>query len=312
MSSFRKLATLSLGATLILVAVGGLVRATGSGLGCSTSWPDCSGKIIPDFDNLKVVIEFSHRFIAGIVMVMIGVMAFKARKMRAEHPRLFTPSLVALGLVLFQAGLGALVVKFELEAETVVLHLGAAMSVVAALIYVIGVAAAADGHLPAARTDARLSKQARYAALAVLLLLVVGSYMSGHESASVVFDDWPLMNGQLVPDLADEGNAVHFLHRILAAAVGVYLFVVVLGFIRRKESMPLAAKLAHSALGLFLVEVMIGAANVWSNLAPAFVTIHLALGALIWGCLVGLAVITSPGVAASATVTRRDLAGQGI
>ena len=310
MSSFRKLAHFSLGATLLLVAIGGLVRSTGSGLGCSTSWPDCSGQLIPDFTNHKVVIEFSHRVVAGIVMVLIAVLAFKARKLKDEHPRLWVPSLIALGLVLFQAGLGALVVKLELEAESVVLHLTAAMSVVAALIYLIGVAAATDNPQPSYR-DAGLARRALYAALSVLFLLMVGSYMSGHESASLAFQDWPLMDGKVIPGLGDEGNAIHFFHRVLAAAVGVYLFLVLRTFIQRKEKSPLGAKLAHATLGLFAVEVLIGAANVWSNLAPAFVTAHLLLGASIWGCLVALAVLTSPAVDGRAPVRNRGFAEQG-
>lgn len=310
MSSFRKLALFSLGATLLLVAIGGLVRSTGSGLGCSTSWPDCSGKIIPDFHNHKVVIEFSHRVVAGIVMALIATLAFKSHKMREHHPRLFAPSIVALGLVLFQAGLGALVVKFELEAETVVLHLTAAMCVVAALVYLIGTASASE-RVQSFGGDAALSKRAWFAAGSVLFLLIVGSYMSGHESASLTFQDWPLMDGRVVPDLGDEGNAIHFLHRVLAAAVGVYLVYVLRDFLRKKSESPLSAKLAHAALGLFAVEVLIGAANVWSDLAPVFVTAHLVVGASIWGCLVGLAVLWSPAVFGRAALRNRGIAEQG-
>jgi cytochrome c oxidase assembly protein subunit 15 len=309
MHSFRKLAVFSLGATLLLVAIGGLVRSTGSGLGCSTSWPDCSGKLIPDFHNYKVVIEFSHRLVAGIVMLLIATMAVKARKLRAEHPRLFMPSLVALGLVLFQAGLGALVVKLELEAESVVLHLSAAMSVVAALIYVLGVATSGDRRAHGV-TDAALSRKALFAALSVLVLLLVGSFMSGHESASLAFTDWPLMDGSLVPALSDEGNAIHFLHRVLALAVGVFLVTLMLAVLRRKAELPLGAKLVHAAVGLFAIEVLIGAANVWSGLDAAFVTAHLTFGALIWASLVGLAVVTSPGIAESAPARNAGIAGQ--
>ena len=310
MSSFRKLALWSLGATLLLVAIGGLVRSTGSGLGCSTSWPDCSGKLIPDFHNYKVVIEFTHRLVAGIVMILIATLAYKAYKLRSEHPRLLTPSLVALGLVLFQAGLGALVVKLELETETVVLHLTAAMTVLAALIYLVGVAAVVDESEPTFR-DPALAKRALIGAISVLFLLLVGSYMSGHETASLAFQDWPLMDGRLIPGLDDEGNAIHFFHRVLAAAVGIYLVVSLRHFIKLKAESPLAAKLAHAALGLFAIEVLIGAANVWSNLAAAFVTAHLAIGALIWASLVGLTVVLSPRVAAGERVRGRSLAEQG-
>ena len=41
MNRFQKLALTTAGATIVLFAVGGLVRGTGSGLGCST-WPECN------------------------------------------------------------------------------------------------------------------------------------------------------------------------------------------------------------------------------------------------------------------------------
>ena len=47
MNRFQKLALATAAATIVLFAVGGLVRGTGSGLGCST-WPECTpGRLFP-------------------------------------------------------------------------------------------------------------------------------------------------------------------------------------------------------------------------------------------------------------------------
>jgi cytochrome c oxidase assembly protein subunit 15 len=111
MTSFRKLSVVSTVATLALITLGAVVRSTDSGLGCSDHWPGCNGSVIPDFTNHHVVIEFSHRFVALIVMVLIGSMMVRAYRNRSDLPHLFTPSAAAFFLVLFQAGLGAVVVK---------------------------------------------------------------------------------------------------------------------------------------------------------------------------------------------------------
>lgn len=295
MSSFRKLAIASLIATFLLITIGGLVRSTGSGLGCDDSWPDCSGRIIPDFQNYKVVIEFGHRFVALIIIILIGTLAVRAFRARAERPQLVAPSVGALALVLFQALLGALVVKLELHAESVVIHLSAALALLALLIYIVGLATASEegfGRPP----DKPVASTAAWAAGSVFFLLLVGSYMSGYEGAGRAFNDWPLMGGELIPNLAVQENAIHFFHRIVAVIVGAILLFTLLPVIKKRTTAPSEARLAHLALGAFAVEIMVGALNVWTDLNPAAVTTHLMLGALIWGSLVGITVLSSPKV----------------
>ncbi|HEU4481022.1 MAG TPA: COX15/CtaA family protein [Actinomycetota bacterium] len=293
MSSFRKLATLSTVATIILVAIGGLVRATKSGLGCGTDWPHCSGKLVPALETRAELIEFSHRAAASVVVVLLAALAVTAFRERRDRPFLLWPSIGAFGLVMFQALLGAVVVKLELEAESVVLHLATAMSLLALLIYIVGLAAASEGAM-SDPPDRSRSVEARWAAGAVLFLLLVGSFVSGFEGAGRAFNDWPLMNGSLVPDLSVEENAVHFFHRAVAGIVGVILVVTLLKVIREKTVRPLAARFAHLALGLFAVEVLVGALNVWTDLNSAAVSVHLLLGALIWASACGVAVATAP------------------
>ena len=299
MTSIRRLALASTIATFVLVAIGGLVRATKSGLGCGTSWPDCSGAVIPFFGNRAVVIEFSHRLMASVVVILLAVLAVAMWRNREASKTLKWTAITAFGLVMFQAVLGAVVVWLELKAESVVLHLATAMTLVAVLIYLTLSTAVADGAFtPAA--DARIAKRGRLAAIGVLVLLLVGSYVTG-RSAGYVFEDWPLMNGSVVPNLSFEPAAVHFLHRALAAIVGVGVFAFGLSVVKRKSEMPRQARFAHAAMGLFGLQVIIGALNVW-NPPPGvtnefFVSLHLLTAALIWGCLVAVAVLSHPSLA---------------
>jgi heme A synthase len=291
MTRFQKLSLGSTAATVLLVAIGGLVRATKSGLGCGTDWPHCQGRLVPALENRAVLIEYSHRITATVVVMLLALLAITAFVQHRRSPRILWSAVAAFGLVIAQAILGAIVVKMELEAVSVVLHLFTAMLLLGLLVYITVASFAARGKL--AKRDAGISNQAGFAASCVLLLLLVGSYVSG-RGAGTVFNDWPLMNGRLVPDLSVQLAALHFLHRALALIVGVVVAVVASRVIRRKREMPVQAKLMQSALGLFGLEVVIGALNVWTDLNAAAVTAHLLTGALIWASLVGVAVTSHP------------------
>lgn len=305
MGRLRTLAIASTIATFALVSIGGLVRATGSGLGCGTDWPDCSGSLIPDFTNYKVMIEFSHRLAAAIIMVLIAALAFRAVKNHRHQPKIMWSAVGAFFLVLFQASLGAAVVMLELHTDTVVLHLGTAMTLLALLVHLTTRIIATEGtQWTAERGTSRASFGA---ALSVLVLLLVGSYLSD-KGGTGGFGDWPLMDGRLVPDLGTTAATIHFVHRLIAGIVGIFVFVVTFKIIRRKRELPVAARLAHIAAGLFAIEVVIGALNVWTGLNSAAVTAHLAIGAAIWATLVGMAAVTSPELAAAAQRDGRTVA----
>lgn len=287
MTSFRRLAVISTAATFLLVTIGGLVRSTKSGLGCGTNWPHCPGSV-----NRALIIEFSHRAAAGIVVLLLGALAVVAIRHLRHVRAVMWPAVAAFGLVLFQALLGAIVVWLELRAESVVLHLGTAMLLLGLLVYLSVAALVLEGRLEL-QADPVTRKRGAVAAGTVLVMLLVGSYVTG-TGAGDVFPDWPLMNGRVIPELGVENQAAHFLHRLLAVVTGLVVALVAVRVMRDRTRPAAQIRLAQLAVGLYAVEVLIGAANVWSDLDPWWVTAHLALGAGIWASLVGVSVLSHP------------------
>jgi heme a synthase len=292
MLRFRNLALASTAATFVLVTIGGLVRATKSGLGCGTNWPHCPGE-----PTRALVIEASHRGAAGLVVILLGLLAFVALRRHRDKPLLLWPALAAFGAVIFQAVLGAVVVWLELKADTVVLHLATAMALLALLVYLSAASLAAEERLPANR-DRSVSRIGGLAAGATLVVLLVGSYVTG-RGAGTAFDDWPLMGGSVVPDLSIELNAIHFAHRLAVGLAAIVVTLAVVRIIKKRDEFPMQARIAMLGAVAFGIEVLIGAANVWSDLNPAFVTLHLALGAFIWASFVSVAVVSHPVVDAA-------------
>src|SRR5918992_93723 len=134
-SRFRSLALVTAITTIVLFAIGGLVRGTGSGLGCST-WPACEpGHLFPS-GTIHSVIEFSHRTMAFLVAVLTALTGVAAIKTARRRPRLLWPAVLAFPLVLAQAGIGAVVVATELDPWWVTGHFVAALALIADVTYV--------------------------------------------------------------------------------------------------------------------------------------------------------------------------------
>src|SRR5438046_3954424 len=122
----RGVAIAATATTFLLIGVGALVRATGSGLGCS-GWPKCTaGHWLPPLEY-HAIIEYSHRMTASIDIVLVAVLVLIAWRGYRSVPRVFRASLAAAALIVIQAVLGGIVVKGDLAALLVAAHLAAAL-----------------------------------------------------------------------------------------------------------------------------------------------------------------------------------------
>jgi heme o synthase len=274
---FRRLAVVSTAATFVLIAVGALVRATDSGLGCP-DWPRCFGRLVPPAE-LHAWIEHSHRLVAAVVVVLVALLAVAAwRTGQARGVR--WAAAAAVVMVLTQALIGALVVWWKLEAESVTLHLGTALALVA-LLEVIAFRA----RWPAGergRGGRGFVRLATAGAGLTYLQMLVGSSVTGHDAGLA----YPL--NVLLPDLGPGVARVQLAHRVLAAVVATLVVATWLVARRTQRTHPTVTRLAGYAAGLVLVQVVLGAANVANRLSALTVVPHLMVGSLLWGTMVAL------------------------
>ena len=128
---YRALVYLTLLASFLVVVWGGVVRVSGSGLGCP-DWPTCHGQFLPGLD-VATQIEWFHRFLGvagGLTLAALGITTIAAHR----HDRAMLWLVVAAGaLYIFQAVLGAVVVLLELPDTWVTAHLANAELVLAVL-----------------------------------------------------------------------------------------------------------------------------------------------------------------------------------
>jgi protoheme IX farnesyltransferase len=283
LSRFAKLAIAASIATYVLIAVGGLVRATDSGLGCP-DWPLCFGRWMPPAD-LHAWIEHSHRLVAAVAVgPLVGAVALITLLSRRRRDRVLLAAATAAGLlVIVQALLGGQVVIQQLRRELVTAHLAMALSVLALTIVIAD--RAASGPLPARRAGTPAGLIAATTA-AVFAQMLLGSWVTGH-GAGLAFPDFPLMDGSLLPALTAPEQAIQLAHRALAVAVlGMVLWTA--AAVRGSTRGRGPRRLAGAAVALILVQLVLGAANVWSRLSALFVVPHLAVGAALLAIMVWL------------------------
>jgi len=290
MTRFQKLALATAATTVTLFSVGGLVRGTGSGLGCS-SWPTCEpGRLFPT-GTIHSLIEFSHRLLAFAVIVLASATAIAAWLRHRGDRALLWSAFAAVPLVLGQAVVGAVVVRTDLDPAWVTAHFALALILVADVVVLAVVATAPVGRPQSDRSS--FARLALVTAVFTACLLLVGTYVRASGS-QLVFTDWPLMDGRLVPTFGGAATAM-FLHRVLAAAS----LLLTLWLAIRAQTLPRRSRdltaLTTLALALFVVQVMVGAANVWTRLRPWAVVLHVALSVLIWATLVALATLARRG-----------------
>ena len=279
MTPFRRLAVVTIAATFVLIGLGGLVRATDSGLGCP-DWPRCFGRLVPPAE-LHPWIEHSHRLVASVVVVLVALLVVAAWRTGQERV-VRRAAVAALVLVLAQAMIGAFVVWWKLRADSVTLHLATALALVALLVYIGFRARYASDRSRRHGQDRGFVRLAGAGAGLLYLQMLVGSTVTGHHAGLA----YPL--NVLLPDLGPSVARIQLVHRALAMVVGALVLAIWVVARRTQRAHPTVTRLAGYAAGLVAVQIGLGLANVANRLSALTVVPHLAVGALLWGTMVAL------------------------
>jgi heme A synthase len=278
MTGFQRLCLVTCAVVFGLIILGGVVRATDSGLGCP-DWPRCHGSFIPRWEK-HTLIEYSHRLVASVAGVLVlAILVWTLRSYR-RVPALLYPAVVAFALLLFQAGLGGAAVLNELPPEVVAVHLGTAIGILSLLLLITYAAFALERPRARAPAPPAVGRLAMLCAALTFPLLVVGSYVAG-AGYGLACSGWPLCNNELVPSTDATSVQLVFMHRMLALLAGLAILALTIAALLSKAS-PSLKQLTLATLGVFAVQSIVGAANVWTQLADEVSAVHLALASLLW------------------------------
>ncbi|MGZ4654199.1 COX15/CtaA family protein [Oryzihumus sp.] len=164
-----------------IVVTGGLVRLTGSGLGCPT-WPECvPGSFTPvahQAQGIHKVIEFGNRTLTSVVGIAAVAVILAVWKLAPGRRALLRLSTLPLLGVVAQAVLGGITVLTGLNPATVAAHFLLSMVIVAISTLLLVRAGEGDAApTPVARREVGLLARVTVALGAVVLAL--GTVVTG-------------------------------------------------------------------------------------------------------------------------------------
>jgi cytochrome c oxidase assembly protein subunit 15 len=273
---FRKLTYIALFALTVIVFTGAAVRLTDSGLGCPT-WPRCYGKIYPPV-GLHSFIEFGNRTIAGVVVVLTGVVAVLAFTRRPFRKGQAWLSLTLPLGVVAQAVLGGFTVREHLAPGFVMGHFLLSMVVLIPAFLLAWRATFPQGERPRTADRALVwSVRGLSVLCGITLLAGTAATAAGPHSGGHV--------GQVIKRLTIKGPdtlewAVHQ-HATIAALFGVCtIFVWLLKRQRGGELDPLEPL---TVMGVLLAaQGLIGAVQYELKLPAEMVWIHVCMATITW------------------------------
>lgn len=263
----RVMAWLVLITNVVIVGTGGLVRLTGSGMGCET-WPYCTGDSLVPTKELGIhgVIEFGNRTLTG-VLVVVALLAFlSVIRLRGTRPELAKLTFaVGIGIIL-QAVIGGVVVWLHLPPSLVGVHfLISAALVAVATAYVVRVYGAEGPRRVA--VPKRYALLVHLTSLAAAVTVVVGVLLTG--SGPHAGDDEAARNG-LDPIFWQH---VHSWPAYVLFALTILVFI---GSFRMPRILRLRLW-TGLLLGVELIQIAIGLWQARTGLPIVLVNIHMVL-----------------------------------
>jgi heme A synthase len=265
---------------------GAIVRISGSGMGCGDHWPLCYGHLFPPMDRPDLVVEWTHRLLASILVVTVVAFAGFAWSAKRE-PQVGGPggvlraALLAVVAVFAAALLGAVTVKLGNPPYATVAHWLVAMTLFATL----GAAAMRAGALGGASASrehlSRRSTRAAYAAAALAFITVaLGGLTAKLPTAAIACRSFPLCGRDASAGAQAVGTQLT--HRVLAFLLLLHLIGVVAGLARRRDESRTVARAARMALSLVLLQLVVAASMVLLTLPTILRSLHEAVGVSVW------------------------------
>lgn len=275
--------------SVLIVFSGGVVRVTGSGLGCPT-WPACEPGSLTTTPALGIhgLIEFGNRSLTGLLILAVGWAIVAVRLQRPYNRSLGRLAWSQFWLVVANAVAGGISVLTGLNPYVVALHFLLAMALLATTTLTWH---RARQDVSSDAVPVRRARVLSWALVIVTMVLIaVGTLVSGSGPHSGDSAD--------VPRMGFVWEQVAIVHGILGTAIIVV--AVVLWF--ALNGSPIARRRVVFFVVVSLVQALVGVIQATTSLPAALVALHLLGSALVWIGALRVLLDTNPGLFSSLRV----------
>ncbi|BCG64601.1 MAG: cytochrome c oxidase assembly protein subunit 15 [Methyloprofundus sp.] len=297
---FRRLGTLTIFAVYFVILVGGIVRASGAGMGCP-DWPTCFGQLIPptseaelpenyheiyavgysntDFNVVKTWTEYLNRLTGVTIGILIFLTLWSSRAYLKTDKAVFYLSLAVFLLVGFQGWLGAMVVKSHLFPLMITAHMLLALFIVALLIYAI--ARSQSGSLQQINISNLPAKFKTILIVAMSLTLIqVTMGTQVREAVDLIANEHKYIDREY---WRDSFPIIFYVHRSFSAIILFTNLWLAWTIYQSVEKDNLLLRLAYALMGLIVTAILAGVSLDRLGMPPIAQPIHLLMANLIFG-----------------------------
>lgn len=298
---FRTLGSLTIFAVYFLILVGGIVRASGAGMGCP-DWPTCFGRWVPpssvselpadyqkiyadrgysntEFNATKTWTEYLNRLAGVTIGFLIFLTLLYSLPFRNLDPPVFYLALGTFLLVGFQGWLGAKVVASQLHPGMITVHMIVALAIVSLLIYAI---TRSQSSVFEQKPLTGLHPRLRNVLIAAMTLTVIQVVMGTQvrESVDTIAAAYQMEHREL---WRDNFPLIFYVHRSFASIILFTNLWLIWRLLQRAGEHPYLAR-AATALGLFIVTgILTGVIMDRLDIPAAAQPVHLLMATLVFG-----------------------------
>lgn len=306
---FPAMACSALISALIAVVMGGIVRVTGSGLGCP-DWPLCHGGIIPPLE-LSPWLEYMHRLSASVSGIFTLLTVWTALKRYGVRSKAFHLVLTAAALLVTQAILGAYTVLSELSPGIALIHTAVGTTLVATFTVIVAGSIRVpwlNYAIPESQDMYRFRRLMLALSVTTFILILSGAYVTRSEGAPLACTSVPFC-GISVLDMVGI-QWIHMAHRAMGLVVAIMMLVVLTRAIAIGH--PGINQMISLLTGLLGVQIILGIGNVVLHLPAELRALHLAVAILFFTAVVFLASSLRDGIMQNVKIdTTKGLSSSG-
>lgn len=298
---FRKLGFWTVGAIYFLILVGGIVRATGSGMGCP-DWPKCFGTWIPptdvsqlpsnykeiygaklkgevEFNAIKTWIEYINRLVGvAIGFLVFGTFVSSLISFRKKDKTIVFLSLLATILVAFEGWLGSKVVSSELHPVMITLHMILSVIIVFILLYAV-----ARSYNYVIEVEDVADKSSLSFLVSAAIFLTIGQVLLGTQVREVVDQVASVMGDALRTEWVANLGGKFQMHAFFSIVIVIINFLIYYRINKSINEKGLLSKFANWLLITIGIELISGLSLAYLGFPKLMQPVHLTLGTLAIG-----------------------------